>query len=166
MPTLTELATVRNILSTCLACGFPIRLSSDSELFCACCWAGCPQFNEHFRCPIEARLAWAGYCLRRYGEREIRLFPGDRPPAPQLSPKGRNLFDALHQVDLAEFAARYTRLKPTAPGRWKGLCPIHSEKTPSFYVYADPWRWFCFGACATRGDIVDLARELKRKARR
>ena len=50
---------------------------------------------------------------------------------------------------------------PTGPGRWKGLCPIHHEKTPSFYIYSEPWRWYCFGACAGGGDIVDLARELQ-----
>ena len=73
------------------------------------------------------------------------------------------MFDALHQVNLAEYAARFTGLRPAGPAKWRGLCPLHEEKTPSFYVYSNPWRWRCYGACATGGDIVALAREMKRK---
>lgn len=47
-----------------------------------------------------------------------------------------------------------------APGRMVGLCPFHSETTPSFYVYANEGRFHCFG-CGAHGDIVDLERELR-----
>ena len=100
-------------------------------------------------------------------ERPIPSFPGDRLPTSMASSsKSSNLFDKLHQQDLAEFASHCTNLNPTGPGRWKGLCPIHQEKTPSFYIYSEPWYWHCFGACAQGGDIVDLARELKLVGRR
>lgn len=36
-----------------------------------------------------------------------------------------------------------------------GLCPIHSEKTPSFTVYIDRWNAHCFG-CGWHGDMIDL----------
>ena len=36
-----------------------------------------------------------------------------------------------------------------------GLCPLHSEKTPSFTVYLDQNRFYCFG-CHAQGDVIDL----------
>src|SRR5918997_7024529 len=35
--------------------------------------------------------------------------------------------------------------------QWKGCCPFHQEKTPSFYVYDD--HFHCFG-CGAHGDAV------------
>ena len=36
---------------------------------------------------------------------------------------------------------------------YKGLCPFHKEKTPSFHVNPDKGFFHCFG-CATGGDVV------------
>jgi hypothetical protein len=149
----------------CVGCGYPMRAPSDSESVCACCLAGCPPFNEFFRCELEARLAWMGLSLTLHSA--VRPFPGDHAATPaHVSAKGRDLFDALHQVDLAAYAARFTELKPAGPGKWKGICALHQERTPSFYVYGDPWRWRCYGACAQGGDIVALSRELRGAGRR
>src|SRR5688500_7019661 len=35
---------------------------------------------------------------------------------------------------------------------WKGLCPFHKEKTPSFNVRSDPPVFHCFG-CGEGGDV-------------
>ncbi|MGE4520896.1 MAG: DNA primase [Acetobacter sp.] len=44
------------------------------------------------------------------------------------------------------------RVKLTRSGRnWKGCCPFHGEKTPSFYVYDD--HFHCFG-CGVHGDVI------------
>jgi DNA primase len=42
-------------------------------------------------------------------------------------------------------------------GRYKYLCPIHEEKTPSFYVYTNAAyeNFFCFG-CKARYNIIHL----------
>ena len=37
----------------------------------------------------------------------------------------------------------------------RGLCPLHNERTPSFYVYLHKGNWFCFG-CQTYGDVITL----------
>jgi DNA primase len=45
---------------------------------------------------------------------------------------------------------RKTRLLKSGRN-WKGCCPFHGEKTPSFYVYDD--HFHCFG-CGAHGDAV------------
>ena len=35
---------------------------------------------------------------------------------------------------------------------WKGLCPFHDEKTPSFNVRSEPPLFHCFG-CGEGGDV-------------
>src|SRR5207248_11333711 len=44
---------------------------------------------------------------------------------------------------------------PLKPGgsAWKGLCPFHGEKTPSFQVSADKGLFHCFG-CGVGGDVI------------
>ncbi len=55
------------------------------------------------------------------------------------------------RIDIVELISQYVQLKKA--GRvYKGLCPFHSEKTPSFVVYPDEGRYHCFG-CGADGDI-------------
>ena len=75
---------------------------------------------------------------------------------------GYGLLRPYRQVDLAEYVNRcLTPLTPVTSGSWKGRCPIHDEDPPSFLVTANPWRWRCFGACGTGGDLVKLISELR-----
>jgi len=64
-------------------------------------------------------------------------------------------FDAVEAVraaaDLHEVVAGYVALKKSG-ARWRGLCPFHQEKTPSFYVDSDKQLYYCFG-CGTGGDV-------------
>lgn len=41
--------------------------------------------------------------------------------------------------------------------RLVGLCPFHNEKTPSFYVFTENNRCWCFG-CQQGGDVIDYLR--------
>jgi hypothetical protein len=52
------------------------------------------------------------------------------------------------RVPLREIVSRLTPLK-RAGNRWKGCCPIHGERSPSFYVYPD--HVHCYG-CGFHGD--------------
>ena len=46
------------------------------------------------------------------------------------------------------------RVKLARSGKqWKGCCPFHGEKTPSFYVYDDAYH--CFG-CGVHGDVISF----------
>lgn len=44
-------------------------------------------------------------------------------------------------------------------GEWKGLCPFHSEKSPSFTIFDRGNRFKCFG-CGATGDVLDFVRLL------
>ncbi len=63
--------------------------------------------------------------------------------------------DVKARLDIVEIVGQTVRLKKA--GRiYKGLCPFHSEKTPSFVVYPDEGTWHCFGACGTGGDAFSF----------
>ena len=46
-----------------------------------------------------------------------------------------------------------------AGASWTGLCPIHSERTPSFHVKPEAKTWHCFG-CGKGGDIFSLVQDM------
>ena len=54
-------------------------------------------------------------------------------------------------VDIVRVVSEYVPLKP-AGARFRGLCPFHQEKTPSFHVDPERKLFFCFG-CQTGGDL-------------
>jgi DNA primase len=56
------------------------------------------------------------------------------------------------RIDVVELIGNTVQLKK-AGRTYKGLCPFHSEKTPSFVVFPDSQNWRCFGACGEGGDI-------------
>ena len=55
--------------------------------------------------------------------------------------------------------ARGWEVKRDGP-RWKCLCPLHNEKTPSFTITPEKNLWKCFG-CDEGGSVIDLHSKLK-----
>ena len=54
--------------------------------------------------------------------------------------------------DITDVISQYIALK-RAGNRLNGLCPFHSEKTPSFTVFPDTASYYCFG-CGAGGDVI------------
>jgi len=62
-----------------------------------------------------------------------------------------------HTASIVEIASQYTTLRLRGK-KHVGLCPFHSEKTPSFTVDEEKQLFHCFG-CGTGGDIFTLVME-------
>jgi DNA primase len=63
-------------------------------------------------------------------------------------------------ADIVEVIGDHTRLKK-AGRSWKGLCPFHNERTPSFTVDRDKGLYHCFG-CGVGGDVIHFVRQIDR----
>ena len=63
-------------------------------------------------------------------------------------------------ADIVEVIGDHTRLKK-AGRSWKGLCPFHNERTPSFTVDRDKGLYHCFG-CGAGGDVIHFVRQIDR----
>ena len=59
--------------------------------------------------------------------------------------------DLKHHADIVTVIQDYVSLKKTG-ATYKGLCPFHGEKTPSFHVNRDKGFFHCFG-CGVGGDV-------------
>jgi DNA primase len=60
--------------------------------------------------------------------------------------------DLKHQADIVVVIQDYVSLKKVG-ATYKGLCPFHGEKTPSFHVNRDKGFFHCFG-CGVGGDVI------------
>ena len=63
-------------------------------------------------------------------------------------------------VDIVTVVGEYVRLRKSSATRYTGLCPFHSEKTPSFSVNASRQFYYCFGCHAT-GDVLKFVMEIE-----
>jgi DNA primase len=68
--------------------------------------------------------------------------------------------DLRTRADIVRIVQEYVPLKKVG-NTWKGLCPFHGEKTPSFQVNADKGFFYCFG-CQAGGDVFKFV-ELQEK---
>ena len=65
------------------------------------------------------------------------------------------LQELVDKNDIVEYISRSVHLK-RAGSTYKGLCPFHKEKTPSFSVSPDKQLFYCFG-CGKGGTVINFA---------
>ncbi len=65
------------------------------------------------------------------------------------------------QADIVKVIEGYIRLRNAGAQRFKGLCPFHKEKTPSFNVNGGSQQFFyCFG-CQASGDVFSFVQKIE-----
>ncbi len=62
-------------------------------------------------------------------------------------------------VDIVKVVGDYVRLRKLG-NSYKGLCPFHNERTPSFNVHAVKQYFKCFG-CGKSGDLINFVMEIE-----
>ena len=65
--------------------------------------------------------------------------------------------EVVERTDIEELIGRYVTLKRAGSNNLLGLCPFHSEKTPSFTVTPAKKMFYCFG-CHAGGDPITFVR--------
>jgi DNA primase len=64
------------------------------------------------------------------------------------------------QADILKIVGEYVRLKKAGAQNYTGLCPFHSEKTPSFSVNVSRQFFYCFG-CHETGDVFTFIQKIE-----
>jgi len=64
------------------------------------------------------------------------------------------------QADIVRVIGDYVKLKKAGAQNFSGLCPFHSEKTPSFSVHATRQFYHCFG-CGASGDVFSFVQKVE-----
>ena len=83
------------------------------------------------------------------------------PPSPPASrPISQATLAAIRSIPLVDIAGSVVKLR-RAGRQFVGLCPFHSERTPSFSVDPEKNVWFCHG-CSAGGDVISFIQRLER----
>nr|WP_317333933.1 DNA primase [uncultured Romboutsia sp.] len=63
------------------------------------------------------------------------------------------------RCDIENVISSYINIKPSG-SNYKGLCPFHGEKTPSFYINTSKQIYKCFG-CGEGGDVINFVMKIE-----
>ena len=70
------------------------------------------------------------------------------------------LTELVERNDIVDVVSGYVRLSKKSGSNMFGLCPFHSEKTPSFSVSPDKQIYHCFG-CGKGGGVINFIMEIE-----
>ena len=73
--------------------------------------------------------------------------------------KREDIDEVRQRTDIKEVVEAYVTLKSAGIGSWKGLCPFHDERSPSFHVRPQMGSYHCFG-CGEGGDVISFVQKL------
>jgi DNA primase len=73
--------------------------------------------------------------------------------------KREDIDEVRQRTDIKEVIDGYVTLKGAGLGSYKGLCPFHDERSPSFTVRPQVGRYHCFG-CGEDGDVISFVQKL------
>lgn len=63
--------------------------------------------------------------------------------------------EAISKVSIVDIISEKVALSQSSRNQWKGLCPFHNEKTPSFFVNEEKNFYYCFG-CGESGNVISF----------
>lgn len=73
--------------------------------------------------------------------------------------KREDIDEVRQRTDIKEVVDGYVTLKSAGVGSWKGLCPFHDERSPSFHVRPQMGSYHCFG-CGEGGDVISFVQKM------
>ncbi|MFQ4148540.1 DNA primase [Arthrobacter sp. LAPM80] len=73
--------------------------------------------------------------------------------------KREDIDEVRTRTDLKEIVDAYVTLKSAGIGSYKGLCPFHDERSPSFHVRPQMGYFHCFG-CQESGDVISFVQKM------
>jgi DNA primase len=73
--------------------------------------------------------------------------------------KREDIDEVRQRTDIKEVVDGYVTLKGAGLGTFKGLCPFHDERSPSFTVRPQVGRYHCFG-CGEDGDAISFVQKM------
>lgn len=138
------------------------KLYSDEEL------DELERIDDEFRAfareeEIEHRK-WLRENLPRTTEGWLKIFPEAKhlvKPVSREQKKFDEQLEIARSIDLESVIEQYVELKRSGAYRLVGLCPFHTEKTPSFFVYSSDNHYYCFG-CHEYGDVIKFIRQVEK----
>ncbi len=68
--------------------------------------------------------------------------------------------EIIEKNDIVDLISQYLSLKSKGKNHW-GLCPFHTEKTPSFSVSKEKQMFYCFG-CGVGGNVITFIQKVER----
>jgi DNA primase len=77
-----------------------------------------------------------------------------------MSNPGDFAYTLKQQADIVRIVGDYVKLRKAGAQNFSGLCPFHSEKTPSFSVHATRQFFHCFG-CGKSGDVFTFIKDVE-----
>ncbi len=81
-------------------------------------------------------------------------------PLQAMANPGDFAYTVKQQADIVRIIGDYVKLKKAGAQNFSGLCPFHSEKTPSFSVHATRQFYHCFG-CGASGDVLGFVQKIE-----